>query len=63
MYLEQALIQLALREMGDRGFEVLSTPFFMKKSVMQQVAQLSQFDEELYKVDRNCIQWIRYVSL
>ena len=26
------------------------TPFFMKKEVMQEVAQLSQFDEELYKV-------------
>ena len=50
MYLEQALIQLALRELGERGFEVISTPFFMKKGVMQQVAQLSQFDDELYKV-------------
>ncbi|KAI6645686.1 Serine--tRNA ligase, cytoplasmic [Oopsacas minuta] len=50
VFLEQALIQLALRELGDKGFEVISTPFFMKKGVMQQVAQLSQFDEELYKV-------------
>ena len=28
----------------------LYTPFFMRKEVMQEVAQLSQFDEELYKV-------------
>ena len=26
------------------------TPFFMKKEVMQEVAQLSDFDEMLYKV-------------
>ena len=28
----------------------LYTPFFMRKEVMQEVAQLSQFDDELYKV-------------
>ena len=32
------------------GFSPLYTPFFMKKEVMREVAQLSQFDEELYKV-------------
>jgi seryl-tRNA synthetase len=26
------------------------SPFFMKKEVMQEVAQLSDFDEMLYKV-------------
>jgi hypothetical protein len=26
------------------------TPFFMKKEIMSEVAQLAQFDEELYKV-------------
>lgn len=31
---------------------MLYTPFFMRKEVMQEVAQLSQFDEELYKVLR-----------
>ena len=33
-----------------KGYTPLYTPFFMRKSVMQEVAQLSQFDEELYKV-------------
>jgi len=33
-----------------KGFTPLYTPFFMRKEVMQEVAQLSQFDEELYKV-------------
>jgi len=34
----------------EKGYQALYTPFFMRKEVMQQVAQLSQFDEELYKV-------------
>ena len=34
----------------NKGFVPLMTPYFMRKEVMQEVAQLSQFDEELYKV-------------
>lgn len=48
--LEQALIQLALRILVKKGFTVLTPPFFMEKAIMQEVAQLNQFDEELYKV-------------
>ena len=33
-----------------KGFVPLYTPFFMTKDAMKEVAQLSQFDEELYKV-------------
>ncbi|XP_071455316.1 serine--tRNA ligase, cytoplasmic isoform X2 [Hetaerina americana] len=50
VFLEQALIQLALRILYGKKYKPLYTPFFMKKDVMQEVAQLSQFDEELYKV-------------
>jgi len=50
VFLEQALISLALRMLQEKGYQALYTPFFMRKEVMQQVAQLSQFDEELYKV-------------
>jgi len=50
VFLEQALINLALRMLNDKGYQALITPFFMRKEVMQEVAQLSQFDEELYKV-------------
>lgn len=50
VFLEHALIQLALRKLFDKGYKPLYTPFFMRKDVMQEVAQLSQFDEELYKV-------------
>ncbi len=51
VFLEQAIIQLALNILSEKDFEILYTPFFMRKEVMQEVAQLSQFDEELYKVD------------
>ena len=50
VFLEQALINLALRMLHDKGYQPLITPFFMRKEVMQEVAQLSQFDDELYKV-------------
>lgn len=50
VFLEHALIQLALRMLHAKGYKPLYTPFFMRKEVMQEVAQLSQFDEELYKV-------------
>ncbi|ESO92618.1 hypothetical protein LOTGIDRAFT_190601 [Lottia gigantea] len=50
VFLEQALINHALTSLYNNGYEPLYTPFFMRKEVMQEVAQLSQFDEELYKV-------------
>lgn len=50
MFLEQALVSLALQRLAAANFTPLYTPFFMRKEVMQEVAQLSQFDEELYKV-------------
>ena len=50
VFLEQALIGLALQRLSAKGYIPLYTPFFMRKEIMQEVAQLSQFDEELYKV-------------
>jgi len=50
VFLEQALISLALQRLSAKGYIPLYTPFFMRKEIMQEVAQLSQFDEELYKV-------------
>lgn len=50
VFLEHALIQLSLRKLHSKGYKPLYTPFFMRKEIMQEVAQLSQFDEELYKV-------------
>lgn len=50
IWLQQALIQYALRFSSEREFQPIYTPFWMRKSLMSQVAQLSQFDEELYRV-------------
>ncbi|KAI4493900.1 PREDICTED: serine--tRNA ligase, cytoplasmic [Polistes canadensis] len=50
VFLQQALIDLALKKLFDKDYKPLYTPFFMRKDAMQEVAQLSQFDEELYKV-------------
>merc|ERR1739848_413158 len=48
--LQQGLIQLALQSLVEKDYVPLYTPFFMRKDVMQEVAQMSQFDDELYKV-------------
>lgn len=50
IWLQQALIQYALRFIDDLGFQTIYTPFWMRKQIMGQVAQLSQFDDELYKL-------------
>lgn len=48
--LEQALVSFAHDFLASRGSTPLSPPVFMNKDVMSEVAQLSQFAEELYKV-------------
>eukprot|EP01097_Dermamoeba_algensis_P000781 TRINITY_DN1279_c0_g1_i2.p1 TRINITY_DN1279_c0_g1~~TRINITY_DN1279_c0_g1_i2.p1 ORF type:complete len:259 (-),score=64.19 TRINITY_DN1279_c0_g1_i2:865-1641(-) len=48
--LNQALINFALKFLYDREFTLLQTPYFMNKEVMGRTAQLSDFDEQLYKV-------------
>ena len=50
MFLEQALIQYAMNVLYRKGYTPVYTPFFMRKEVMEEVAQLSDFDEMLYKV-------------
>jgi len=50
VFLEQAVIQLSLRLLGNKNYIPISPPVFVRKEVMQEVAQLSQFDDELYKV-------------
>ena len=48
--LKMALENYAMQFLSKKGFSPMYTPFFMEKDAMAQVAQLSQFDEELYKV-------------
>jgi seryl-tRNA synthetase len=49
-FLKEALLNYAVRFLSDRDYDVLEPPYWMRKSLMSQVAQLEQFDEELYKV-------------
>jgi len=48
--LNQAIINYAIEFLRRRDFLVMQTPFFMVKEVMARTAQLSDFDEQLYKV-------------
>lgn len=48
--LNQALINYGLVFLAKRGYTQMHCPFFMRQSMMGLCAQLSQFDEELYKV-------------
>jgi len=45
-----AIINCGINFLIERGFTVLQTPLFMKKEAMSKAVQLSQFNEELYKV-------------
>lgn len=48
--LNQALINFALTFLRTRGYSAIQVPFFMKKDLMAGIAQLADFDEQLYKV-------------
>eukprot|EP00894_Picocystis_sp_ML_P000178 jgi/Pico_ML_1/50695/g1858.t3 len=48
--LNQALINFGMQFLYTKQYTPVHTPFFMRKDVMAECAQLEQFDEELYKV-------------
>jgi len=48
--LNQALINYGIAFLRKRGYQVLQPPYFMNKDVMAGIAQLEDFDEQLYKV-------------
>jgi len=50
VWLNQALINYGLKFLHEKGYSHLQTPFFMKKEVMDKVAQLEEYDEALYKI-------------
>jgi len=47
------LIQYGLQFLFKRKYTPIQPPFFMKKSVMAETAQLADFDDQLYKVTGN----------
>ncbi|KAJ2782702.1 Cytosolic seryl-tRNA synthetase [Coemansia javaensis] len=48
--LNLAMVSYGLQFLGAKGYTKIQTPFFMRREVMAKTAQLSQYDEELYKV-------------
>lgn len=48
--LNQALIMYSQTFLRQRKYTLLTPPYFMSKEVMGQIAQLEDFDEQLYKV-------------
>jgi seryl-tRNA synthetase len=48
--LHLALVNYAINFLSKKGYTALYTPYFMNQTIMGKVAQLEQFDEELYKV-------------
>ena len=45
-----ALVQYGLQFLAKRGYTAMQPPFFMKKEVMAETCQLSDFDDQLYQV-------------
>lgn len=50
VFLNQAMINYGLSFLASNGYTPLQSPVMMNKDVMSRTAQLSDFDEELYKV-------------
>ena len=48
--LNQALINYSIAFLRKKGYDVLQPPYMMNKEVMAGIAQLEDFDEQLYKV-------------
>lgn len=49
--LARALKNYAIDFLVEKGYDYIQTPVFMKKEVMALTSQLSDFDEQLYKVE------------
>ncbi|CAE7214990.1 unnamed protein product [Symbiodinium natans] len=50
--LNQALINFGLAFLRARGYRAVQPPYFMRKELMAGVAQLDDFDQQLYKVTK-----------
>lgn len=48
--LNLALVNYGIQFLYKKGYTPIQTPFFMKKQIMGETAQLSDFDEQLYKL-------------
>lgn len=53
MFLNMALINYGIQFLFERGYTPNQPPFFLDRQQMAKTAQLSQFDEELYRVSES----------
>lgn len=51
--LNNALINYGIHFLSKRGYDLVQPPFFMRKEIMAETCQLSDFDDQLYKVSGN----------
>ena len=51
VYLNMALMKFAIDFLSEQGFTPFYTPFFIKKDVIKETAELADFEETLYKVE------------
>ncbi|NOX71718.1 MAG: serine--tRNA ligase [Candidatus Micrarchaeota archaeon] len=49
--LQMSLIRYALDKLMESGYEIMLTPYMIKREVMEAAAELADFEEQLYKVD------------
>ncbi|MHA1917658.1 MAG: serine--tRNA ligase [Candidatus Ranarchaeia archaeon] len=51
VFLNLALIQLALHHLADAGYTPMWTPYLIRGEVIKEAAELSDFREQLYKIE------------
>jgi len=49
--LNLALISFALRKMQEKNYQLIWTPYFIKKEMMEGASELADFEEQLYKLE------------
>lgn len=59
--LNLALINYATNYLEKKGYTLLQPPYFMNQEIMGETAQLSQFDQELYKLDTGADNDVKYL--
>ena len=49
--LNNALVNFGMNFLMKRGYDLVQPPYFMKKKIMEETCQLSDFEENLYKIE------------
>ena len=49
--LNSALVNFGMNFLMKKGYDLVQPPYFMKKKIMEETCQLSDFEENLYKIE------------